>query len=79
MTVTGAIWRDQLSPDQRAVLGRDAGVIAEPRPDVLVIGGGILGVAIAAAVHDAGLGSVQLIEAGAGRGCDRRCDRAPDP
>jgi glycine oxidase len=64
MTVTGAIWRDQLSPDQRAVLGRDAGVIAEPRPDVLVVGGGILGVAIAAAVHDAGIGSVQLIEAG---------------
>ncbi|MDA8322310.1 MAG: FAD-dependent oxidoreductase, partial [Actinomycetota bacterium] len=64
MTVTGAIWRDQLSPDQRAALGRDAGVIADLRPDVLVVGGGILGVAIAAAVQDAGIGSVQLIEAG---------------
>ena len=64
MTVTGAIWRDQLTAEQRAVLGRDVGTIATPRPDVLVVGGGILGVAIAAAVHDAGLGSVQLIEAG---------------
>jgi glycine oxidase len=64
MTVTGAIWRDQLTADQRASLGRDAGTIADLRPDVLVIGGGMLGVAIASSVHDAGLGSVQLIEAG---------------
>jgi glycine oxidase len=64
MTVTGAIWREQLTSDQRAMLGRDPGVVADPRPDVLVIGGGILGVAIASAVLDAGLGSVQLIEAG---------------
>jgi glycine oxidase len=64
MTVTGTIWRDQLTSAQKAMLGRDAGTIADPRPDVLVIGGGILGVAIAAAVHGAGLGSVQLIEAG---------------
>jgi glycine oxidase len=64
MTVIGAIWREQLTAEQRAVLGRDAGTIADPRPDVLVIGGGILGVAIAASVHDAGLGSVQLIDAG---------------
>src|SRR5260370_3898951 len=64
MTVTGAIWREQLTSDQRAILGRGAGSIANPRPDVLVIGGGILGVAVAASVHAAGLGSVQLIEAG---------------
>lgn len=64
MTVTAAIWREQLTAEQRAMLGRDAGTIANPRPDVLVIGGGILGVAIAASVHDAGLGSVQLIDAG---------------
>ena len=64
MTVTGTIWRDQLTADQRAMLGRDIGTIADTRPDVLVIGGGILGVAIAAAVHGARLGSVQLIEAG---------------
>ena len=64
MTVTGAIWREQLTSEQRAILGRDAGLIASPRPDVLVIGGGMLGVATAAAAVDAGLGSVQLIEAG---------------
>src|SRR5258708_17203135 len=64
MPVTGAIWREQLTSDQRAILGRGAGSIANPRPDVLVIGGGILGVAVAASVHAAGLGSVQLIEAG---------------
>src|SRR5215469_12986087 len=64
MTVTGAIWREQLTSAQRAVLGRDQGTIRDPRPDVLVVGGGILGVAIAASVSSAGLGSVQLIEAG---------------
>src|SRR5260221_4506229 len=64
MTVTGAIWREQLTSDQRAILGRGAGSIANPRPDVLVIGGGILGVAVAASAHGAGLGSVQLVEAG---------------
>jgi glycine oxidase len=64
MTVTSAIWRDQLTAEQRAMLGRGAGTITNLRPDILVIGGGILGVAIAAAVHDAGLGSVSLIEAG---------------
>jgi glycine/D-amino acid oxidase-like deaminating enzyme len=64
MTVTGSIWRAQLTSEQLAVLGRDAGTITNPRPDVLVVGGGILGVAIASAIHDAGLGSVQLIEAG---------------
>ena len=79
MTMTGAIWREQLTAEQRSVLGRDAGTIADPRPDVLVIGGGILGVAVAASVHDAGLGSVQLIEAGARRWRDRRGDRPADP
>jgi glycine oxidase len=64
VTVTGAIWRDQLTPDQRAMLGQGAGTIASRRPDVLVIGGGIVGVAVAASVHAARLGSVQLIEAG---------------
>ena len=64
MTVLSAIWRDQLTDAERAVLGRDAGTVAEPRPDVLVVGGGILGVATAVACLDADLGSVQLIEAG---------------
>jgi glycine oxidase len=64
MTVTGTIWREQLTAEQRGSLGRCAGEIAVARPDVLVVGGGILGVATAVAARDAGLGSVQLIEAG---------------
>ena len=64
MTVSNAIWRDQLTDSERATLGRGDGVIADPRPDVLVVGGGILGVATAAACHQAGLGSVLLIETG---------------
>lgn len=64
MVAETAIWRDQLTREERAGLGRDAGVITQPRPDVLVVGGGIIGVATAAACHQAGLGSVLLIEAG---------------
>jgi glycine/D-amino acid oxidase-like deaminating enzyme len=64
MTVNGPIWRDQLTAAERAVLGRtDEGVLLST-PDVLVIGGGILGVCTAAACNDAGLGSVLLIETG---------------
>jgi glycine oxidase len=59
-----AVWRDELTPAERAQLGREPGVIPDPRPDVLVVGGGIAGVATAAACHEAGLGSVLLIEAG---------------
>jgi glycine oxidase len=64
MTTGRAIWRDQLTAGERAALGRGAGVIPEPRPDVLVVGGGIVGAATAVACYEAGLGSVLLIEAG---------------
>lgn len=64
MVAETAIWRDQLNREERAELGRGAGIISQPRPDVLVVGGGIVGVATAAACHQAGLGSVLLIEAG---------------
>jgi glycine oxidase len=64
MTVTGAIWRDQLTAKERAVLGRADDGVAGARPDVLVIGGGILGVSTAAACAEAGMGSVLLIETG---------------
>jgi glycine oxidase len=64
MTVGTAIWGDQLTTQERAELGRGPGAIPDPRPDLLVVGGGILGVATAAACHEAGLGSVLLIEAG---------------
>src|SRR5260221_11457927 len=64
MTGEGAIWRDQLTPAERAGLGRGHAAIPDPRPDILVVGGGIMGVATAAACHEAGLGSVLLIETG---------------
>ncbi|HXZ65092.1 MAG TPA: FAD-binding oxidoreductase [Streptosporangiaceae bacterium] len=64
MTVTGAIWRDQLSADERAVLGRADDGVPGSRPDVLVVGGGIVGVSTAFACADAGLGDVLLIETG---------------
>ncbi len=64
MVASGAIWRDQLAAGERAALGRGAGIIPAPRPDVLIVGGGIVGAATAAACHEAGLGSVLLIEAG---------------
>ncbi len=64
MTVTGAIWRDQLTADERAVLGRADDGVAGARPDVLVVGGGIVGVATAFACAEAGLGAVLLIETG---------------
>ncbi len=64
MTVTGAIWRDQLTAEERSVLGRADDGIAGARPDVLVVGGGILGVSTAAACAESDLGSVLLIETG---------------
>jgi len=64
MVAETPIWRDRLTAAERAQLGRGAGSISLTRPDILVIGGGIAGVATAAACHEAGLGSVLLIEAG---------------
>src|SRR5438552_322702 len=64
MVAETPIWRDRLTAEERAQLGRGAGSISLTRPDILVIGGGIAGVATAAACHEAGLGSVLLIEAG---------------
>ena len=64
MVAETPIWRDRLTTEERAQLGRGAGTISLSRPDILVVGGGIVGVATAAACHDAKLGSVLLIEAG---------------
>jgi glycine/D-amino acid oxidase-like deaminating enzyme len=64
MTVTGSIWRDQLTDHERATLARADGDVAGSTPDVLVIGGGIAGVCTAAACSEAGLGSVLLVETG---------------
>jgi glycine/D-amino acid oxidase-like deaminating enzyme len=64
VTVTGAIWRDQLTASELAVLGRADDVLSGARPDVLVVGGGIVGVSTAFACADAGVGEVLLIETG---------------
>jgi glycine/D-amino acid oxidase-like deaminating enzyme len=64
MAVDTAIWLHQLTAEERAELARGGGKLPDPRPDVLIVGGGIVGVATAAACHEAGLGSVLLIEAG---------------
>ena len=60
------IWADQLQRTRAIGLwpGRDA---LERQPDVLVVGGGIVGVATALACHQAGIGRVSLVEAGAAR------------
>src|ERR1035437_3739582 len=64
MAVDTAIWRHQLTAGGRAGLARSGGEMPEQRPDVLIVGGGVLGVATAAAGQEAGLGTVLLIEAG---------------
>jgi glycine oxidase len=62
MTVGRAIWPDQLSGADRTALapGHSGDVVR--RADVVVVGGGIIGLATAAAVHAAGLGSVLVLE-----------------
>jgi glycine oxidase len=62
MTVGHALWPDQLSDDERA--GLDPGLPAhlDRRPDVLIVGGGIVGLATAVACTRAGLGSVVVVE-----------------
>lgn len=64
MPVDSAVWRYQLTATERAALGRGEGSIPDPRPDILVVGGGIMGVTTALTCHEAGLGSVLLIETG---------------
>jgi glycine oxidase len=58
------IWSGQLSEEERSALEPGAGSSPEPRPDILVVGGGIVGVATALACQRAGLGQVSLVEAG---------------
>jgi glycine oxidase len=57
------VWADQLEPDELARLSPGVPEQLARHPDVLVVGGGILGVATAVACQDAGAGSVLLIEA----------------
>jgi glycine oxidase len=63
MTVGHAFWPDQLSDSERAALQPGIPPEALPRePDVLVVGGGILGCATAAACVQANVGTVVLLE-----------------
>lgn len=62
MTVGHAIWPDQLTPAERASLQPGIPDALDHQPDVLVVGGGIIGCATAAACLQAGLGSVVLLE-----------------
>jgi glycine oxidase len=64
MTSGRTIWVDQLDAEELSALDPGLPETLERRPDVLVVGGGIIGVATAAACRDAGIGSVLLIEAG---------------
>ena len=62
MTVGHAVWPDQLDDAERAQLRPGIPEKLERAPDVLVVGGGMLGCATAAACVRAGLGSVVLLE-----------------
>ena len=54
-------WRETLSAEERAFLDPGPGAL-DAHPDVLVVGGGIVGVAAARACAEAGLGRVVLID-----------------
>jgi glycine/D-amino acid oxidase-like deaminating enzyme len=62
MTVGHAVWPDQLDAVESARLRPGIPAELNRSPDVLVVGGGIVGCATAAACMQAGLGSVVLLE-----------------
>jgi len=62
MTVGHAIWPDQLTDDERACLRPGLPEQLDRSPRVLIVGGGMLGLATAAACVRAGPGSVVVIE-----------------
>ena len=57
-------WPDQLSDEERDALDPGVPDGLNRRPDVLIVGGGIVGLATAVACQRAGLGSVVLVERG---------------
>jgi glycine oxidase len=64
MTQGRTIWLDQLTRAEHRALDPGLPPNLARHPDVLVVGGGMLGVATAAACHAAGAANVLLIEAG---------------
>jgi glycine oxidase len=57
------LWADSLDPADRAVLDPGVPDDLNRRPDVLVVGGGVIGLATAQSCRRAGLGQVLVIEA----------------
>jgi glycine oxidase len=58
----GRYWPEELTDDERAALAPGVPTELDRRPDVLVVGGGVVGISTAVACQQAGLGSVLLIE-----------------
>jgi glycine oxidase len=58
----GRYWPEELSPEELADLDPGLPSDLNRRPDVLIVGGGIVGLATAVACQRAGLGSVLVIE-----------------
>jgi glycine/D-amino acid oxidase-like deaminating enzyme len=63
LTVGLALWPEQLSAQERSWLDPGVPQHLDRSPDILVVGGGIVGVATAVACTQARLGSVVLLEA----------------
>src|SRR3954469_9750938 len=58
----GRYWPEELTDAERAALAPGVPADLNRRPDVLVVGGGVVGLSTAVACQRAGLGSVLLIE-----------------
>jgi glycine oxidase len=58
------IWEDRLTADETAALDPGAPADLDRRPDVLVVGGGMVGLATAVMCRRAGLGRVTVLEQG---------------
>src|SRR5256885_9071106 len=62
--VHAALWADALTPADHAALTPGVPDRLDRRPDVLVVGGGVVGLATAVACREAGLGRVLVLERG---------------
>ncbi len=60
--VRAAVWAGELSAAERAALAPGVPEGLNQRPDVLVVGGGLIGLATAVTCRRAGLGSVVVVE-----------------
>lgn len=61
--LTHALWADELDAAEQASLDPGVPEDLDLRPDILVVGGGMLGIATALACRRAGLGRVVVVEA----------------